>query len=239
MKKYKKKKQELDLKEIDNELKNKKLAFKIQRDLLNEKEKIQKAAFAEEIKAANGNALKLRDIGIRQVEAERENAAAKKAIKKAEVDATVQAADAIADLLLQSSKLIGEQTAAGKAMAVISATISTITSAQKAFERGMEIPYVGPVLAPIYAGLAVATGVANVQKILSVEVPGASGGGGSVSAPSAPIAPTQTSTALNAKSIQGVGNAAAQGVGRTFVLDSDIKDSASRQARLTRAARLA
>ncbi len=234
-----KKKQELDLKEIDNELKNKKLAFKIQRDLLNEKEKIQKAAFAEEIKAANGNALKLRDIQIRQTQSENENKEARKKIKKEEVDATVQAADAIADVLLQSSKLIGEQTAVGKAMAVISATISTITSAQKAFERGMEIPYVGPVLAPIYAGLAVATGVANVQKILSVEVPGASGGGGSVSAPSAPIAPTQTSTALNAKSIQGVGNAAAQGVGRTFVLDSDIKSSGEREKRLTRAARLA
>lgn len=233
-----KKKQELDLKEIDNELKNKKLAFKIQRDLLNEKEKIQKAAFAEEIKAANGNALKLRDIGIKQVEAERENSEAKKAIKKAEVDATVQAADAIANVLNGLADLAGKQTGAGKVLAIASATISMFTSAQKAYEATVGIPFVGSVLAPINAGLAIANGIKNIQSIAAVNVPGGGASGSSVPSASAPIAPTQTSTALNAKSIQGVGNAAAQGVGRTFVLDSDIKNNGERQARLTRAARL-
>jgi hypothetical protein len=233
-----KKKQELDLKEIDNELKNKKLAFKIQRDLLNEKEKIEKAAFAEEIKAANGNALKLRDIQIRQTQNENENKEARKKIKKEEVDATVQAADAIANVLSGLADLAGKQTGAGKVLAIASATISMFTSAQKAYSAALEVPIIGLGLAPVAAGLAIASGIKNIQSIAAVEVPGGGASGGAVPSASAPIAPTQTSTALNAKSIQGVGNAAAQGVGRTFVLDSDIKSSGERQARLTRAARL-
>jgi hypothetical protein len=55
---------------------------------------------------------------------------------------------------------------------------------------------------------------------------------------SAPLAPQQASTSLNAGSIQGVGNAAAGGVGRSFVLDADIKSNQERQARIARAARL-
>jgi hypothetical protein len=233
-----KKKEELDLKQIANELKNKKLAFKIQVDLINQKQKIQDAAFAAEIKAANGNALKLRDIELRKTENEKENADARKAIKKAEVQATIDASEAVSNTLSNAAKLLGEKTAAGKLLSIASATISMFTSAQKAYEATVGIPFVGPVLAPINAGLAIASGIKNIQSIAAVEVPGGGGGGGGVSAPSAPVAPTQTSTSLNAKSIQGVGNAAAQGVGRTFVLDSDIKNNGERQARLTRAARL-
>jgi hypothetical protein len=47
-----------------------------------------------------------------------------------------------------------------------------------------------------------------------------------------------TLTSLNAASIQGIGNAAAGGVGRAYVLDSDIRNSDERQVRLQRAARL-
>jgi len=60
---------------------------------------------------------------------------------------------------------------------------------------------------------------------------------GSISA-SAPLSPQQSSTSLNAGSIQGVGNAASGGVNRTFVLDADIKSNQERQARISRAARL-
>ena len=134
--------------------------------------------------------------------------------------------------------LAGKQTGAGKVLAIASATISMFTSAQKAYSAALEVPIIGLGLAPVAAGLAIASGIKNIQSIAAVEVPGGGASGGAVPSASAPIAPTQTSTALNAKSIQGVGNAAAQGVGRTFVLDSDIKSSGERQARLTRAARL-
>ena len=84
-----------------------------------------------------------------------------------------------------------------------------------------------------------AAGLINVKRIISVQVPGG-GGGGSASIPnlSSPLAPQQTSTSLNAGSIQGVGNAAAGGVNRSFVLDADIKSNSERQSRIARAARL-
>ena len=207
--------------------------------LIKEKQAIEDAAYKKEIQEANGNAIKLNDINLRKRISDKANTDAIKAYKKEEVDAYIQAADAVANTLSNAAKLLGEATGAGKALAVASAIISTFTSAQKAYESTVGVPIVGPVLAPINAGLAVAAGLANVQKILSVEVPGASGSSGSVpSAPSAPVAPVQKSTSLDAASIQGVGNAAAKGVGQTFILNSQITDTGERLARLTRASRL-
>lgn len=65
-----------------------------------------------------------------------------KDLAKAKVDATIQASDAIADTLMKTASLLGEQTGVGKALAVISTTISTITSAQKAYEATIGIPFV-------------------------------------------------------------------------------------------------
>jgi len=166
-------------------------------------------------------------------------AKSEKDLAKAKIDATTQAADAAASSLNAISQLLGEATGAGKALAIASTTISTFSAAQKAYESTVGIPFIGPVLAPINAALAVASGIAQVKKILAVQVP--NGGGGSV--PSAaslptPITPQQQSTMLNSASIQGVGNAAGAGVGRSFVLDTDIKDNQERQARINRAARL-
>ena len=45
-------------------------------------------------------------------------------------------------------------------------------------------------------------------------------------------------TQLNNASIQGIGNAAAGGVNRAYVLEADINNSNERQVRLQRAARL-
>jgi len=166
-------------------------------------------------------------------------AKSEKDLAKAKIDATNQAADAAAGSLMAVSQLLGEQTGAGKAMAVASTTISTFAAAQKAYERAMDIPFVGPVLAPINAAIAVANGIASVKKILAVQVP--TGGGGS--APSgvnmaAPVTPQQTSTQLNQASINAVGNAAQGGVNRAFVLSSDISKDSDRTARINRAARL-
>jgi len=230
--------EQLSFKKIAFEQSQAKKSFKLQEQLLNQKGDLIKAQYEREISDASLTAQKKAELDQKYTEDLAAQTQARKELARAEMNAKIEAANGVADVLMQTSKLVGEQTAVGKAMAVISATISTITSAQQAYQRGMEIPYIGPFIAPVYAGLAIASGVANVQKILSVQVPGGGGGGGSVSAPSAPLAPTQTSTKLDAASIQGVGNAAGAGVGRSFVLDSDIKSSGERQSRLTRAARL-
>jgi hypothetical protein len=162
-------------------------------------------------------------------------------LARAKIAATVEAADAVASTLSMTAELLGKNTAAGKALAVASATISTFTSAQKAYESTVGIPYVGPFLAPINAGLAVLAGVANVKKILAVQVPGQGGSGGGVptaAALPAPVRPQGATMGLDSASIQGIGNAASGGVNRAYVLDSDIRNSDERNVRLQRAARL-
>jgi len=70
-------------------------------------------------------------------------------------------------------KILGEETAAGKAMAVTQATIDTYKGATAAYSSMAGIPYVGPVLGAIAAGAAVASGLANVKAILSADASGA------------------------------------------------------------------
>ena len=147
------------------------------------------------------DALELQSIGI-QIEAEktkstsRESALTKEAagltslnaykkelseaeieIAKKEAKAKMEAMDAVSGALANASDLLGKSTTAGKVLAIASATISTFTSAQKAYEATVAIPFVGPTLAPINAGLAIAAGLKNIQSIVKVKVPG--GGGGS------------------------------------------------------------
>jgi len=117
----------------------------------------------------------------------------KKALKKTEVN---DALNASADVLNSVVDLVGEGSAVGKAAAVASATISTYTSATAAYASVVGVPFVGPVLAPIAAGVAVAAGIMNVKKILSTKTPGGGGAGGSAGAvPSVPTPPVYNPTA--------------------------------------------
>ncbi len=122
-----------------------------------------------------------------------ENAAARMAIDKAETQAKIQALDAVANTANMAAELAGKQTGAGKVLAIAAATISMFTSAQKAYESTVGIPFVGPTLAPINAGLAIAVGLKNISAINKVKVP-SGGGGGAV--PSAAAAPTGGGSAV-------------------------------------------
>jgi hypothetical protein len=94
--------------------------------------------------------------------------------RKAQEDALA----ATANTLGQVADLFGRQSAAGKAAAVAEATIQTFLSAQKAYQSTVGIPVVGPVLAPINAGLAIAAGIKNIKAINAVQTPDGGGGGG-------------------------------------------------------------
>lgn len=115
---------------------------------------------------------------------ENKQAEERKRIAEAEKNAKREAMMAVAQSFENASAIIGRETAAGKALAVASATISTFVAAQSAYENAQKIPYVGFALAPINAALAIAAGLKNVQSILDVDVPGSkgsalpSGGGG-------------------------------------------------------------
>jgi len=137
------------------------------------------------------------------------------------------------------ASVIGQQTAVGKGLGIANALINTYQGATDALRAKSTLPSPFDVVAKIANVAAVlASGFKAVKAITSVQVPGAGGGGGANPSVPTPITPQQISTQLNASSIQGVGNAAGAGVGRSFVLDTDIKDNQERQARINRAARL-
>ena len=147
----------------------------------------------------------------------------------------------VANILNNAMNVFGRNTIAGKSLAVANALINTYSGATDALRAKSTLPSPFDVIAKVAnVATVLATGFKSVKAINSVQIPG--GGGGSFSIPainaSAPLAPQQSSTSLNAGSIQGVGNAAAGGVGRSFVLDADIKSNQERQARIARAARL-
>lgn len=160
-----------------------------------------------------------------------------------EKKAKIVAAQATADTLASLSNLLGQETAAGKAAAVASATISAILSAQKAYESTIGIPFVGPVLAPINAGLALASGYKSIQNILAVQVPGGGGGGSAPSLGSppsagsgAPIAPRGAepiATSLDQASLNTISNVTT----RAYVVESDITGSQKRIERIEKASR--
>jgi len=94
------------------------------------------------------------------------------------------------------TSILGEESAAGKAAAIASATISTYQSATDSYKSLAGIPIIGPALGFAAAGAAVTAGFANVKKIASTKTPEGNGGGGSPSisggsgsAPSVPSIP--------------------------------------------------
>ncbi len=235
-------KEQLSLKEISAEMKAGKNKYDLQVSLINQKQKIESAMYAREIKEAKGNADKIDEINQRRTESEKANTEARIEAKKKEMEFMLSEVGAVGNALSTMSDIAGKQTAAGKALSIASTTIKTIQGGISAF-MGMvdEIPGpVGIALGAVAAAGVVASGVKSVQDITKVEVPGQGGGGSvpniSVNSPVLP-SPVQTSTSLNSSSIQGIGNAAGN-AGRAFVLDRDIKDNAERDAVLTRRARL-
>ncbi len=154
-------------------------------------------------------------------------------IKQAEHDAQVALLQAIADATGALSRLIGQQTVAGKVLAIAEATINTYLGASKAIAQG-------GLLGAIQAGAVIAAGLAQVKNIISVQVPSVPGAstpsapsGGSI--PSAPIQPELSqSAAINQAAFNTQGNAAV----RAYVVDRDVSSNQEREQRLARAAKM-
>ena len=124
-----------------------------------------------------------------RTEAFKQNSEARKALAEAEGESRMEIASAVSNTLSSLSQIAGEQTALGKGLAVASATIETIQSAVSSYNSLSGIPIVGPALGAVAAAAAVASGYANVKKILSVKVPGNSGGAGAGGASAPPPTP--------------------------------------------------
>lgn len=80
----------------------------------------------------------------------------------------------IATIASATAQIAGQETAAGKAFAVASATISTYLSAQRAFESQFNpiAEISSPARGALTAAAAVASGLANIHSILSVKTDG-------------------------------------------------------------------
>ena len=160
-----------------------------------------------------------------------------KAIKKA-AQMTSQANLQIASTTAGNmAKILGEETKAGKAMAITQATIDTYKGATAAYAAMAGIPVVGPALGAIAAGAAIAAGIANVKAITSTGE-GGGGGGGGISAPSgggggggsASPAPQMMSGAFELE-----GGAAPEPV-KAFVVTDEMSNSQDQLANIRRKA---
>ena len=117
------------------------------------------------------------------------NNKARRELDRVEATSAQEKTALIGNALGQLSSLVGQDTIAGKTFAVAKATIDTYQSAVSAYKALAGIPVVGPALGAIAAAAAVASGIATVKKIVSVQVPNApaaTGGGITQSTPATP-----------------------------------------------------
>ena len=118
---------------------------------------------------------------------DKEIADAKIEISNTEAEAKKKNLDDTANVLESFSAIAGKETAAGKAFAVAAATINTYRGVSDALAAVTITPFETALKFANAAAIGVA-GIANVKKILSVQVPGGSGG-----APSGGVPTTTTS----------------------------------------------
>lgn len=93
-------------------------------------------------------------------------------VRKATTDAIQSGLGLTKSVLKDAGAAAGEHTAAGKALAIAAATIDTYQSATMAYKSQLPLGPAGPALGIAAATAAVASGLANVKRILSVKVPG-------------------------------------------------------------------
>jgi hypothetical protein len=143
---------------------------------------------------------------------------------------------------------MGEQSAAGKAAAVAAATINTYQAATNALAN-TPAP---PPFPQIAAGVAIASGLMNVKKILTTKTPGPSGGAGGSgggSIPSAPSAPTfdpalalaGASAGQEADNVLTLGEqtgSSGANVVRAYVVSDEMTTQQERDAKINDLARL-
>jgi hypothetical protein len=169
----------------------------------------------------------------------------KKKIDQAELESKLMVYDAIGGALGSLSGIFKKESAAAKVAALAEIAVGTGTG----FIRALEIAQksakaTGPAAAfafPLFyaSQIAAVLGAAGRAKAILSSGSGSGGGGGTPSAPVIPQAPLQPqlqTTTLNQNQVNQIGNAAAGGVGRSYVLNGDIQNAAQRDNAIERAA---
>jgi hypothetical protein len=140
-----------------------------------------------EIATANAKFVADREEKARQekAKADKEASDAAIALKKAEFDAEMELLQSISGAFKNLANIAGEQTAAGKALAIASTIIDTYMGATKALAAGAGTP-----VGYINAAAIVATGLANLRTITAVQVPNGGNAGATASTPMMPSGPS-------------------------------------------------
>tara|TARA_R110002020_G_scaffold3583_4_gene15976 strand:+ start:361 stop:2541 length:2181 start_codon:yes stop_codon:yes gene_type:complete len=134
----------------------------------------------------------------------------------------------------QLATILGEETEAGKAAAIIQATINTYKSAQASYASLAGIPVVGPVLGGIAAAAAVASGIKNVQAISSAGG-GGGGGGGNLADTTADVTTETPAPQMMSGEFDLSGGIAPEPV-KAFVVTDEMTSSQAQLANIRRRA---
>ncbi len=230
---------EMELEDIENEFE--KAAAELEAAQLKDLEELDRLKATEEEKQ------KVREFYTKKkTKLDQEAAKAEKLLQKQVTENNLQLA---ASAFSAIANLIGQDSAAGKAAAISAATISTYLGAQKAYTSQMTLTPDSPIRAALAAGVAVATGLANVKAIMSTKTPGPSGGAGGGGAPTRPTIPTFDPTAGIESAATGVdidnqvgpdsvGPGQAQPVIRAYVVAEEMTTQQEADAKINDLARL-
>ena len=182
---------------------------------------IQQDAAMEQLEALNASEEEKQAL-LASYAKKREKIAEDEAAYKIELEKQVQ--DANLDVLSQGlgavQALLGENSKAAKAFAIAQTTVDTYVAAQKAYASQL-IPGdpTSPVRAAIAAGVAVATGLANVRAILKTNPDGT---GGTPSKPSVPTFNPRASINISGAAATNTVTPEAQTVVKAYVVSSDM-----------------
>jgi hypothetical protein len=142
----------------------------------------------------------------------------------------------VSNALRTGMQLAGESTVAGKALGIADATINTYVGATEALKLPVPFNFIA-------AAATIAQGLLSVNSIINTPLPSIpgvsdmSGGGGGARLSAAPVPPSFTPnapTALDATSLNAIGNVAS----RAYVVESDITGSQKRIQRIENSARI-
>ena len=173
---------------------------------------------------------------------------AQEELEKLTFEAKKKRLEETANLLTNLGAIVGQQTAAGKALGIATALINTYQGATEALKEKSTLPQPFSTIARFAAaGAIIANGLRTVKQIASVKVPGggggsSQGGGNPISGTSANIptqAPIASSVQVQQTSLTPGGNQVdinGQSTVKAFVVERDITDSQDRIAKIKAAA---
>lgn len=164
--------QDIDKAELEYKMTKAEGDFELQRELLAQKEAIDKEAYDKAIAAAGEDALKKEQIELAYTKTKDANATARMSINDKEYKQQIEQAQGVANMLGALSDLVGKETLAGKALGISQALINTYVGASEAIKQKSTLPSPFDVITKVVnVATIIATGLKTVREITAVTVP--------------------------------------------------------------------